>query len=414
MSTLSATALPTSLSWIERLISLDTTSRGSNLALIELVEAETQRLGLASDRIPNADGTKANLIVTLPAADGSTGGGTVLSGHTDVVPVDGQRWTSDPFVPVVRDGRLYGRGTADMKAYLGVILDRLPALAAARLNEPVHLAFSYDEEIGCFGGAQIAEALGAWAEPPTTCIVGEPSSMRVIAAHKSSNLVELVFRGRSAHSSLTPEGVNAIEYAAKAISAIRDLADARRIDGPFDDAYVVPWTTAGVNMVSGGIATNTVPELCRVHCDFRTIGSDDPASVIDEITRRAREIETEMRAENPAASVEVNVLATVPSLESSREGPAYVLATALGGITSPDKVTYGTEAGQFADAGIDAVVCGPGDIAQAHAADEYVALDQILACEAFVDALIAHLSTHQSHDPQQPHDPQHPHDGGNA
>ncbi|HEX8510068.1 MAG TPA: acetylornithine deacetylase, partial [Propionibacteriaceae bacterium] len=371
--------VPASLPWIERLLSIDTTSRNSNLELIELVEVEMRRLGLAPERLPSDDGSKANLVLTLPAADGSVGGGVLLSGHTDVVPVDGQTWSSDPFVPEIRDGRLYGRGTADMKSFLGVLMHRLPALAAAELTEPVHLAFSYDEEVGCFGGARIAAALGSRPEPPRVCVVGEPSSMRVIAGHKSSNVVELVFHGRSAHSSLTGEGVNAIEYAARAISAIRDLADQRRAEGPFDPAYKVPWTTAGVNVVEGGIASNTVPEHCRVVSDFRTVGGDDPDVILDQITAHARELEATMRSEHPSARVEVNVTAQVPNLDSSPDGPAYALATELGGVPSTDKVTYGTEAGQFAGVGIDAVVCGPGDIAQAHAADEYVELAQIVA-----------------------------------
>ena len=383
---------PASLPWLERLVALDTTSRNSNLELIEVLEAEMQRLGLTPERLPSADGTKANLLLTLPAADGSTGGGVVLSGHTDVVPVDGQTWDSDPFVPEVRDGRLYGRGTADMKGYIAVVMTLLPELAAAALSRPVHLAFSYDEEVGCLGGAEIAEALGARDTPPEVCIVGEPSSMRVIAGHKSSNLLDLVFRGRSAHSSLTPEGVNAIEHAARAITALRDLADARRADGPYDDAYRVPWTTAGVNVISGGIATNTVPELCRISLDFRTIGVDDPEALIEEVRAVARRVETEMRAEHQDTSVEVEVVAQVPSLESSPDGPAYALAVELGGIASSDKVTYGTEAGQFANAGIDAVVCGPGDIAQAHAANEYVELSQLEACEAFMRRLLTRLT----------------------
>jgi len=384
--------LPASLPWIERLVRIDTTSRNSNLELIAVLEAEMQRLGLTPERLPSPDGTKANLVLTLPAADGATGGGIVLSGHTDVVPVDGQTWHSDPFTTEVRDGRLYGRGTADMKSYIGVIMHRLPDLAAAALSRPVHLAFSYDEEVGCLGGAEIAAALGARSEPPEVCIVGEPTSMRVIAGHKSSNLVELVFHGRSAHSSLTPEGVNAIEYAARSIVAIRRLADARRADGPFDHAYRVPWTTAGVNIVEGGIATNTVPELCRVAYDFRTIAGDDPQAIIDQITAEGRRLEAEMKAEHAEARLEVDVKAQVPSLESSPDGPAYTLAVELGGEPSPDKVTYGTEAGQFQNAGIDAVVCGPGDIAQAHAADEYVELEQIAACEHFVQRLLTQLT----------------------
>jgi acetylornithine deacetylase len=391
--TVPTSATPASLPWIERLVSLDTTSRTSNLQLIGLVEEEVRRLGLHAHRIPNADGTKANLVATLPTAGGRTGGGIVLSGHTDVVPVDGQRWSSDPFTPEIRDGKLYGRGTADMKSYLGVIMHLLPELAASELAEPLHLAFSYDEEVGCLGGAQIAAALGAWPEPPRLCLVGEPTSMRVIAGHKSSNLVELVFHGRSAHSSLTPEGVNAIEYAARAAVAVRDLADRRRTEGPFDEHYRVPFTTAGVNVVSGGIATNTVPELCTLRYEFRTVGDDDPAAVIAEISACARELEAEMRREHPEAFVEVSVMAQVPSLESRDDGPAYRMATQLGGSPSSDKVTFGTEAGQFANVGIDAVVCGPGDIAQAHAADEYVELDQIEACERYIGSLLTLLTS---------------------
>jgi acetylornithine deacetylase len=385
--------LPASLPWIDRLVRLDTTSRNSNLELIDVLEAEMSRLGLSPERLPSADGTKANLLLTLPAADGTTGGGIVLSGHTDVVPVDGQSWQSDPFTPELRDGRLYGRGTADMKSYLGVIMHRLPGLAAASLSRPVHLAFSYDEEVGCLGGAEIAAALGSRDQRPEVCIVGEPTSMRVIAGHKSSNLVELVFLGRSAHSSLTPEGVNAVEYAARSIAGIRELADRRRADGPFDPAYRVPWTTVSVNLVEGGIATNTVPELCRVSYDFRTVAEDDPQALIDQVTTEGRRLEAEMRAEHPDARLEVDVRAQVPGLESSPDGPAYLLAVELGGRPSSDKVTYGTEAGQFAGAGIDAVVCGPGDIAQAHAADEYVELDQIVACEQFLDRLLSSLTT---------------------
>jgi len=205
--------------------------------------------------------------------------------------------------------------------------------------------------------------------------------------------VEMVFTGRSAHSSLTPEGVNAIEYAARAITAIRDLADARRREGPFDEAYRVPWTTAGVNMVEGGIAMNTVPERCRLLFEFRTVGSDDPESILGQVGRLAEDLERQMRTEHAEASVEVNVLAHVPSLESQTDGAAYALASQAGGTPSLDKVTFGTEAGQFANAGIDAVVCGPGDIAQAHAADEYITLEEIAAGERFLDRLLAHLST---------------------
>jgi acetylornithine deacetylase len=387
-----------SLEWTTHLVGLDTTSRDSNLELIEVVEAELKRFGIGSTRLPNADGSKANLVATLPAHDGSTYGGIVLSGHTDVVPVDGQEWSSDPFAPEVRDGRLYGRGTADMKSFIGVVLALLPRYAAAQLSEPVHLALSYDEEVGCLGAVDLAEHFRARAEAegaalPRACIVGEPTSMRVIGAHKSINLVDLVFHGRAAHSSLTPQGVNAVEYAARAITFIRGIADQRRAEGPFDEAYVVPHTTASVNVVHGGIAGNTVADRCHVQFEFRTLGADDPAEVLARIESHVRELEREMQAEDPSARVEMTPVALVPGLDTPADSPAVALATELGGIPSADKVTYGTEAGLFDAVGIPTVVCGPGDIAQAHSPDEFVELAQVEACEQFLTQLLSQLTT---------------------
>ena len=387
-----------SLEWTTLLVGLDTTSRDSNLGLIEVVEAELKRLGIGATRLPNADGSKANLVATIPARDGSTSGGIVLSGHTDVVPVDGQDWSSQPFAPEVRDGRLYGRGTADMKSFIGVVLAMLPQLAEAELGEPVHLALSYDEEVGCLGAVDIAEHFRARAEAeggvlPRACIVGEPTSMRVIAAHKSINLIDLAFHGKAAHSSLTPQGVNAVEYAARAISFIRGIADQRRAEGPFDEAYVVPHTTASVNVVQGGIAGNTVADRCHVQFEFRTVGADDPAEILAGIERHVRELEEEMQAEDPAARVDLTPVALVPGLDTPADSPAVALAAELGGVPSTDKVTYGTEAGLFDAVGIPTVVCGPGDIAQAHSPDEYVELAQVEACEQFLTTLLKHLTT---------------------
>jgi acetylornithine deacetylase len=387
-----------SLEWTTHLVGLDTTSRDSNLELIEVVEAELKRLGIDSTRLPNADGSKANLVATIPSRDGSTSGGIVLSGHTDVVPVDGQDWSSEPFTPEVRAGRLYGRGTADMKSFIGVVLALLPQLAEAELSEPVHLALSYDEEVGCLGAVDIAEHFRARADAgggalPRACIVGEPTSMRVIAAHKSINLVDLVFHGKAAHSSLTPQGVNAVEYAARAITFIRGIADQRRAEGPFDEAYVVPHTTASVNVVHGGIAGNTVADRCHVQFEFRTVGADDPAEILARIEEHVRELEQEMQAEDPTARVELAPVALVPGLDTPADSPAVALATDLGGVPSTDKVTYGTEAGLFDAVGIPTVVCGPGDIAQAHSPDEFVELAQMQACEQFLTALLKHLTT---------------------
>jgi acetylornithine deacetylase len=381
------------LDWITRLVSIDTTSRGSNLELIDIVAEELQCQGLRPTILHNADGTKANLVVTIPAHDGSTGGGIALSGHTDVVPVDGQHWDTDPFTAEIRDDRLYGRGTCDMKSFIGVILSALPDLAQARLREPVHIVLSYDEELGCLGAAQMVNELAHMGVHPTTCIVGEPTGMLVTTAHKSINLMELTVHGVGAHSSLTPQGVNAIEYASRAIVFIRSLADEFKQHGPYDKAYDVPYTTTSVNLVEGGTAGNIVADRCTAQFEFRSIGSVEPDQVRARIQAYCDDLQKTMRQENPDARVELRTLAMVPGLETGKASHAAQLGAALGGVPSASKVTYGTEAGLFQAAGIETIVCGPGDIHQAHTANEFIELDQIRACETFFDNLVLHLST---------------------
>jgi acetylornithine deacetylase len=381
------------LDWTKRLVSLDTTSRGSNRELIDLVAGELRRHGLTPTILPNGDGTKANLVVTIPSRDGGTAGGIALSGHTDVVPVDGQAWDTDPFTAQVRDGRLYGRGTCDMKSFIGAILATLPHIARAKLREPVHIVLSYDEELGCLGAANMVQQLAGLGVRPATCIVGEPTGMRVIAGHKSINLLELTVHGVAAHSSLTPQGVNAIEYASRAIGFIRSLAEEFRAQGPFDEAYDVPYTTASVNVVDGGTAANIVADRCRAEFEFRSIGSVDPAKVRARIQAYCDELQQTMRQENALAGVELRTLAMVPGLDTDAASPAIRLGELLGGVPSARKVTYGTEAGLFRAAGTETIVCGPGEIDQAHTANEFVELGQIRACETFLDNLVQHLST---------------------
>ncbi|WP_413332702.1 acetylornithine deacetylase [Brevibacterium sp. GP-SGM9] len=377
---------------ITELIGFDTTSRDTNLPLIDHVEARLEAAGLSSQHIPNAEGTKANLLATIPAADGSTSGGIVLSGHTDVVPIDGQDWSSQPFTPDTRDGKLYARGSADMKSFIGVILAKLPELTSAKLAEPIHLAFSYDEEIGCVGAIDLVDTITEKGLAPRGCIVGEPSSMRVIRGHKSMNVFRVDFHGVAAHSSLTPEGVNAIAYAAEFVAFVHAVAAEFRTDGPFDDAYVVPFTTVTANTITGGIAINTIPAEASVEFEFRSLGAVDQQALIARFRAEAERLGRQMAAENEAAGVDFTVTAAAPGCETPADAEIVSLAASWGGIATDDKVTYGTEAGLFSNAGIPTVVCGPGDIAQAHAPDEFIELSQIAACESFIDSLVTDLS----------------------
>ena len=380
------------LDWAMRLVSLDTTSRDPNLPLIDVIAAELHERGLATHVRPAPTPGWANLIATIPARGGATDGGAVLSGHTDVVPVDGQDWASEPFAPVVRDGRLYGRGAADMKGFIACVLALLPDMLAAELTEPIHLAFSYDEEIGCLGGEQIVKDFADLGLTPRCAIIGEPSMMRAIRGHKSVNLVEMEFRGFACHSSLKPHGLNAIEHAAAVIRRIAEYGEQLAANGPYDDAYEVPYSTVGTNIVHGGIASNTVADACVIQADFRTIAADDPREFFETLRGFALAEEQVMRQAHPAGRVEVRLKSLVPGLDTAADGPAAHLARDLELELSDAKVTYGTEAGQFSGAGMDAIVCGPGDIAQAHGPNEYVELDQLGACEQMLERLIAHLS----------------------
>lgn len=384
-----------SLEWIVKLLRIDTTSRNSNLGVIDLLAEHVRAHGVEPVLVHNEERTKANLLATFPAVDGTTTGGIVLSGHTDVVPVDGQDWASEPFVPEVRDGRLYGRGTCDMKGFVGSVAAKVTQLADTPLREPVHLAFSYDEEVGCVGAISLVDEIVRRDLRPRACIVGEPTSMRVIRGHKALTMVRVTFHGVAAHSSRTPFGVNAIEYAAHLVRFVRQVADEFRTAGPFDEHYDVPFTTATVNQIEGGIAVNTVPAECTLTFEFRAVAAVDVDATVERFRGEAARIEALMREENPDARVEVSIGAQAPGLETDGDDDVIELVTGLGGIPSHEKVAYGTEAGLFQRAGIPTVVCGPGDIAQAHAPDEFVELDQIDRCDAFLDSLLAHLRADQ-------------------
>lgn len=382
-----------SMKEIHELIAVDTTSRDSNLPLIENVVKKLDAYGISSQLIHNDEGTKANLLATIPAADGTRTGGIVLSGHTDVVPVDGQDWSSDPFDAQVRDGKLYGRGTCDMKGYLGVILAKLDQLTSAKLAEPIHLALSYDEEVGCVGAVSLVQKIVDQNLAPRGCFVGEPSSMRAIRGHKSMNVFRAEFNGVAAHSSLPSEGVNAISYALRFANFVEEVSAELRSDGPRDQSFIEPTTTMNVNKFDGGIAVNTIPSQAVVHFEYRSLAVVDREALTGRFRDEAAKLEAEMREQNPACSVKFAQQAGAPGLDTAPDEEIVSFAASCGAIATDEKVTYGTEAGLFAAAGIPTVVCGPGDIAQAHAPDEYIELEQIVACENFIDSLIAKASS---------------------
>ena len=374
--------------WLEKLVSFDTTSRNSNLALIECVRDALATQGVQAELMRSPDGDKANLFATLPAQDGSTEGGIVLSGHTDVVPVDGQQWDTDPFTLVEREARLYGRGSCDMKGFIAASLALVPEFLAMPRAKPLHLAFSYDEEVGCAGAPVMINALKLRGAKFDGCVVGEPTSMQVVVAHKGINLYRCRVHGKAAHSSLTPRGSNAIEYAARLICRIRDLADHFKAHGPYDEFYDVPFTTMTTNQIQGGIAVNTIPEFCEFTYEFRNL----PGMSVDGIQSQVEayvqgELLPRMRSEYAEARIDIEAGASAPALEASEEAAITQLVRALTADQDKRKVAYGTEAGLFHNAGIPTVVCGPGSIEQAHKPNEFVELAQLDACERFLRKL---------------------------
>ena len=340
----------------------------------------------------NAEGTKANLFCTLPAQDGGTQGGIALSGHTDTVPVDGQNWSSDPFALTERDGRLYARGSCDMKGFIACAVALVPEFLATPRAKPLHLALSYDEEIACIGAPVMLADLQQRGVKVDGAIVGEPTSMQPVVAHKGLNAYRCRVHGKAAHSSLTPQGCNAIEHAAQLICAIREMAEQWRANGPFDQFYDVPYSTITTNLIGGGIAMNTIPQLCEFTYEFRNLPMLSPADIQGRIDAYIQtELLPRMQREFPGATVEIENLAAAPGLDASEQAAITQLVRALTADKSVRKVAYGTEAGLFQGAGIPTVVCGPGSIEQAHKVDEFVAIDQLAQCEKFLRQVAASL-----------------------
>jgi len=371
----------------ERLVGFDTTSSKSNLELIDFVEHYLRSHGVAARRTADATGRKANLFATLgPEA----AGGVVLSGHTDVVPVAGQPWTSDPFSPVLRDGRLYGRGTADMKSFLAVALALVPEALAAGLEVPLHLALSYDEEVGCLGVGDLIADVKAHLPQPRIVIIGEPTGMKLINANKGIAGFETSITGKEAHSSQPQRAANAIVAAAELIGFLASLAEEKRETGPKDGRFEPPYTTLNVGTVSGGNALNIVPRHARFAWEFRLVPGDDGEEIVDRFRRFAeQQVLPDLRRAAPKAQIETKALAQVPPLTPEPDSPAEALVRLLTGANRTETVCFATEGGLFQEAGFSTVICGPGSIDQAHQPDEFIELAQIEACAAFLRKLIA-------------------------
>jgi acetylornithine deacetylase len=367
------------------LVRMNTVSRESNLELIHFIRDELARHGVASALSFDDEGRKANLFATV--GEGKRAG-VIVSGHTDTVPWDGQNWSLDPLAAEVRDGRLYGRGSADMKSFIGLALAQVPAYLAADLPFAVHLAFSYDEEVGCFGAPRLIADLHERGIRPLACIVGEPTGMVPALAHKGVYRWRCCVKGHAAHSSLTHQGVNAIEVGARVVAKLTDMAERWREQGPRYEGFDVPYSTGAVGVIEGGIADNVIPEDCRFHYEFRNLPNADVATMQAEVRAFAASLEPAMRAVAPETGIRFETLCETPSFLAREDDFAVRLAGRLAGVDETTLVAFGTEAGLFQRAGIPTVVCGPGHIAQAHQADEYVALDQLAAGERFLQALM--------------------------
>jgi len=380
------------MSILADLIGFDTTSRNSNLELIRYVEDYLSQHGVQSTLVHDDSGHKANLYATIGPAEL---GGVMLSGHTDVVPVDGQRWASDPFVLERIDDKVFGRGSADMKGFIACVLERVPEMVAASLATPIHIALSYDEEVGCIGVRRLLDLMEKMPVVPSMAIIGEPTNMEIVVAHKGKRGIRVNVRGASAHSAYPTEGVNAIEVAAQLIAHISEVQQDIEKNGPFDPGYRVPHTTLHVGTVRGGTALNIVPNECSFDFEIRHLPEHEIDPLIDTVQRYARDnLEPTMRLKNPDCGIDFTELFGYPALFTAPDAPVVAFVRSLLECDrAVEQISFGSEAGLFSRRiGIPAVVCGPGSILQAHRPDEYVSIEQLETCRTMLRRLVESLS----------------------
>lgn len=376
-----------SVEMLRRLVAFDTTSRNSNLALIEYVQKYLEGHGIASKLVPNEDGSKANMFATVGP---DVKDGVVLSGHTDVVPVDGQPWVTDPWTLTLKDGKYYGRGTCDMKAFYAIALAMVPEFKKAPLKRPIHFALSYDEEIGCFGAHSLAAAMATEVPRPRAIIIGEPTMMTVVHAHKGSQSYVTKFTGFEAHSSMTHLGVSAIHFAGEFIHYLNQVQEELEAAAPKNSEFMPAAATFNVGTIVGGTAGNILARECEVLWGYREL----PTRPIEELGERAKKwlkevLLPKMKAKHPAAAIETELRASTPGFSPEGNDEAKTLAGSWSGSNTVGSVVYATEAGIFRKTlGVPTVVCGPGDIAQAHQPNEFLLASQIEACEAFMRRMV--------------------------
>ena len=380
-----------SIEILKKLVSFDTTSFKSNLDLIKFIENYLNDLNIKSELIYDETKNKANLFTTIGP---NLQGGIVLSGHTDVVPITKQNWTSDPFILTERDDKLFGRGSSDMKGFIAIVLSRVSAMVEKKLKKPIHLAFSYDEEIGCVGVHSLLDLIKKKSINPEFCIVGEPTSMEMVIGHKGKHAYDVKVDGLSCHSGQAPNGVNAINYASKLINYIEEINKERSIKGPFDNDYEIPYSTLHTGLIKGGTILNIVPKLCQFEFEIRHLAEDDPLEIIQRIKQYTEELLIkEMHNISSTTNIEINEKINYPGLNISESISPVKQVKELLGKSSHKKVVFGTEGGLFKrELNLPTIICGPGSIDQAHKPDEFISIQQIEKGGTFIDKLINNCS----------------------
>jgi len=380
-----------SIEILKKLVSFDTTSFKSNLDLIKFIENYLNDLNIKSELIYDETKNKANLFTTIGP---NLQGGIVLSGHTDVVPITKQNWTSDPFILTERNDKLFGRGSSDMKGFIAIVLSRVSAMVEKKLKKPIHLAFSYDEEIGCVGVHSLLDLIKKKSINPEFCIVGEPTSMEMVIGHKGKHAYDVKVDGLSCHSGQAPNGVNAINYASKLINYIEEINKEKSIKGPFDNDYEIPYSTLHTGLIKGGTILNIVPKLCQFEFEIRHLAEDDPLEIIQRIKQYTEELLIkEMHNISPKTNIEINEKINYPGLNISESIPPVKQVKELLGKSSHKKVVFGTEGGLFKrELNLPTIICGPGSIDQAHKPDEFISIQQIEKGGTFIDKLINNCS----------------------